>query len=148
MKQWLLKGTDILGDSQTERFNNLFGGGLRITTTIDLDQQARAEASIREILPGQGTDPRTPDAGLVSIDPQTGYVRAMVGGYDYFGTHEYRQSNLALGSGRQTGSSFKPVVLATALEQRHHPGPGVRPARRRTRCPGNGTGFRRAGAER
>jgi penicillin-binding protein 1A len=39
----------------------------------------------------------------------------MVGGYDYFGTHDYRQTNLAKGVGRQTGSAFKPVVLATAI---------------------------------
>ena len=39
----------------------------------------------------------------------------MVGGYDYFGTHDYRQTNLALVGDRQIGSAFKPIVLATAL---------------------------------
>lgn len=115
VKQWLLKDSNALGTSQAERYNNLYRGGLTITTTIDLDLQAMAEQSIAKVLPGQGTDPRTPDAGLVSLDPRTGYVKAMVGGYDYFSNHSYRQTNLAKGAGRQTGSAFKPIVLATAL---------------------------------
>ena len=115
VKEWLLKDSDALGTSQAERYNNLYRGGLKITTTIDLDMQAMAEQSIARVLPGQGTDPKTPDAGLVSLDPRTGFVKAMVGGYNYFGTHDYRQTNLAKGAGRQTGSAFKPIVLATAL---------------------------------
>ena len=115
VKEWLLKDSDALGSSQAERYNNLYRGGLKITTTIDLDMQAMAEQSVARVLPGQGTDPRTPDAGLVSLDPHTGFVKAMVGGYDYFGTHDYRQTNLAKGAGRQTGSAFKPIVLATAI---------------------------------
>ena len=115
VKEWLLKDSDALGKSQAERYNNLYRGGLRITTTIDLDVQAMAERSIAKVLTNQGRDPRTPDAGLVSLDPRTGYVKAMVGGYDYFGTHDYRQTNLARGAGRQTGSAFKPIVVATAL---------------------------------
>lgn len=115
VKAYLLKGSDLLGKTQGERYNNLYRGGLRIQTTIDLDLQAKAEASIAQVLPKQGVDPKVPDAALVSIDPKSGYVKAMVGGRDYFGTSDYRQTNLAMGAGRQTGSSFKPIVLATAL---------------------------------
>ena len=130
VKDWLLRGTDALGDTQAERFDKLYRGGLRINTTIDLDLQAQAERSIREVLGNQGVDPRSPDAALVSVEPRTGYVRAMVGGYNYFGTHAYRQTNLAKGSGRQTGSSFKPIVLATALGngvslQKRYPAPAA-----------------------
>jgi penicillin-binding protein 1A len=124
VKDWLLRGTDALGSTQAERFDALYRGGLRINTTIDLDLQAQAERSIREVLGSQGVDPRSPDAALVSVEPRTGYVRAMVGGHNYFGSHSYRQTNLAKGSGRQTGSSFKPIVLATALDN------GVSPAKR------------------
>lgn len=116
VKDWLLNDSDALGESTAERREALLRGGLRIDTTIDLNLQAAAEEAIRGVLPGQGTDPRVPDAALVSIEPRSGFVRAMVGGHDYFGTHSYRQTNLAAGAGRQTGSAFKPIVMAAALE--------------------------------
>lgn len=115
VKEYLLKESNALGDTQGERYNNLYRGGLRIHTTIDLDLQAQAEQSIAQVLPGQGSDPKVPDASLVSIVPTTGEIKVMVGGRDYFGTSDYRQTNLARGAGRQTGSSFKPIVFATAL---------------------------------
>ncbi|MFZ4519729.1 MAG: transglycosylase domain-containing protein [Microthrixaceae bacterium] len=140
VKDLLLNRSDILGTGASERYRNLFRGGLRITTTIDLRLQSAAEASVRSALPGQGSDPRTPDAALVSIEPRTGFVKAMVGGPDYWGTLPYRQANLAMGAGRQTGSAFKPIVLATAL------GNGVSTSRRfdapssvTHRLPGGGT---------
>jgi len=116
VKDWLLNDSDALGKTPGARREALLRGGLSITTTIDLNLQDQANESIAQVLPGQGTDPKTPDAALVSIEPGTGFVRAMVGGYNYFGTHSYRQSNLAMGAGRQTGSSFKPIVMATALD--------------------------------
>jgi penicillin-binding protein 1A len=110
------------GRTEAERVNLLLNGGLRIHTTIDLSMQAAAEASATEIYPNQAraiTDPRkSPDVALVAIDPRTGWVKAMLGGYDYFDTdnqiHSYAQVNLAT-SGRQAGSTFKPIALAAAL---------------------------------
>lgn len=115
VKSWLLSESDALGDNQAERYDNLLRGGLTITTTIDLDLQAEAEASIAEILPGQGANPRMPDAALTSIEPRTGFIKAMVGGRDFWGGHPYAKLNLAEGAGRSTGSAFKPIALATAL---------------------------------
>ena len=123
VKNWLLRESDVLGTTPAERREMLLRGGLEIVTSIDLGLQAKAEEAIAGVLQGQGVDPRTPDAALVSIEPRTGYVKAMVGGYDYFGTHSYRQTNLAVGGGRSTGSAFKPIVMATALES------GVSPAK-------------------
>jgi penicillin-binding protein 1A len=116
VKRWLLTESDALGDSQAERYNNLLRGGLTITTTIDLQAQATAEAAVAEILPDQVANPRTPDAALTSIDPATGHILAMVGGKDFWGGHPYAKLNLAEGLGRSTGSAFKPIVAATALQ--------------------------------
>ena len=62
-------------------------------------------------------NPKDPEAAIVAVEPQTGFVRAIIGGRNW----DASQVNLALGrlgggSGRQAGSSFKPFVLATAFE--------------------------------
>jgi penicillin-binding protein 1A len=100
------------GPTPEARRDLLYEGGLRIYTTIDLSLQAAAEDAIAQVMPGGG-----PEAALVSLDPHTGYVKAMVGGPDYWGTQQSAQYNLAMGQGRGTGSAFKPIVLATALTQ-------------------------------
>ncbi len=51
------------------------------------------------------------EAALVALEPDTGFIRAMIGGYDYI-RGEY---NRALYAKRQPGSAFKPVIYAAAL---------------------------------
>jgi penicillin-binding protein 1A len=87
----------------------VFGGGLVVKTTIDLGLQQRARAAISKWLTG----PNMPTAALVAVDPRNGRVLAMVGGQNY----RESQFNLAVQGERQPGSSFKPFVLATALDQ-------------------------------
>ena len=87
----------------------VFGGGLKVKTTIDLGLQQRARAAISKWLTG----PYKPAAALVALDPRDGRVLAMVGGENY----RESQFNLAVQGERQPGSSFKPFVLAAALEQ-------------------------------
>jgi penicillin-binding protein 1A len=94
----------------------VFGGGLRVKTTIDLDLQKSARDAISKWL----TDPEGPSAALVAIDPRDGAVKAMIGGNNY----RKSQFNLAVQGVRQPGSAFKPFVLATALRQ------GISPATR------------------
>jgi penicillin-binding protein 1A len=89
--------------------SQVFGGGLRVQTTIDLNLQRLAREAISKWL----TDPEGPSAALVAIDPQNGKVLAMVGGNNY----RKSQFNLAVQAERQPGSSFKPFVLATALQE-------------------------------
>ncbi|QDG49673.1 PBP1A family penicillin-binding protein [Persicimonas caeni] len=62
---------------------------------------------------------RGPDSALVSIDPKTRDVVAMVGGYSF----EYNEYNHATQAKRQTGSTFKPFVYGAALASK-----GVTPA--------------------
>jgi penicillin-binding protein 1A len=86
----------------------VFGAGLRVRTTLDLDLQDIGRQAISKWL----TAPDGPQAALVALDPKTGNVLAMIGG-------NYRESqfNLAVQAERQPGSAFKPIVLATALEE-------------------------------
>lgn len=88
-----------LGSDALER------GGLKIYTTMDPEAQRDAAESIDEVLPL----PDDPSAAVVSVEPQTGAIRAIAGEKDGF--------NLALDARRQPGSSFKPFVLAAALRR-------------------------------
>jgi penicillin-binding protein 1A len=87
----------------------VFGGGLKVTTTIDMDLQLKARAAIESVL----HNPYGPAAALVAIDPQTGAVKAMFGGRNF----RRSQFNLAAQARRQPGSAFKPIVLATAMNE-------------------------------
>jgi penicillin-binding protein 1A len=84
----------------------VFGGGLKVKTTIDPELQSAAEETIAGRLAGVG-----PDASLVAIENRTGEVKAMVGGTDFDAT----PFNLATYGHRQPGSAFKPFILVRAL---------------------------------
>lgn len=113
VRNWFLANPEF-GDTRQARAHLLYGGGLRIYTTVDLELQAKAEAARDQILPNGETDP---EVGIVAMEPATGAVRAMVGGRDFFGETRSAKYNLAMSSGRPGGSTFKPFVLATALSQ-------------------------------
>ena len=91
----------------------VYGGGLRVYTSLDMRMQAAAWQAIQSTLDQSGD----PEAALVAVD-DLGFVRAMVGGRDF----EKSEVNLAVGkqgggSGRQAGSAFKPFVLTEAVRQ-------------------------------
>jgi membrane peptidoglycan carboxypeptidase len=119
--------------------SEVYGGGLRVQTTLDPAVQAAASAAVDSTLAGTSAPL---DMALAAVEPSTGFVPALVGGRG-FGTTS--QVNEALGgcdpppgagaavqvaatcwsghsitgggSGRQPGSSWKPFTLATAFEQ-------------------------------
>jgi penicillin-binding protein 1A len=53
-----------------------------------------------------------PEGALLALEPQTGYIKAMVGGYDFFKS----EFNRAVQARRQPGSAFKPFVYIAAIE--------------------------------
>lgn len=85
-------------------------------TTIDMRLQEAAEAAIESSLRESGESYNVGQAALVSMEPD-GTVRAMVGGRDY-GQSTFNRATRAR---RQPGSSFKPYVYATALENGYTP---------------------------
>ncbi|MEY2403288.1 MAG: penicillin-binding protein [Acidimicrobiaceae bacterium] len=86
-------------------------GGLTVKTTLDPMVQQAAE---EEVAKSMGNNDANLQMSLVAVEPPTGYVRAIVGGRD-FNSSQYNTG--VLFPGRQTGSSFKPFVLAAALEE-------------------------------
>jgi len=90
-------------------------GGLKVTTTLDPKKQKIAEEAINH---GVMRNRRynASNAALVSIDPRTGQILAMVGSYDYFDVEHDGNVNVALRN-RQPGSSFKPYAYATAFKK-------------------------------
>jgi penicillin-binding protein 1A len=123
----------------------VYGGGLTVRTTIDPRMQVAAEKTAASALKGTKA---TLEMSIVSVEPITGFVKALVGGRSF----EIDQVNLALGkcqtkeavtkrlkgrspkiapkcdgsidgggSGRSPGSTIKPIVLAAAFEQNFPP---------------------------
>jgi penicillin-binding protein 1A len=85
-------------------------------TTLDTRLQKAAEAALESTLRESGDAYNVHQGAIVSMDPQDGAIRAMVGGRDY-GVSTF---NRAVNAFRQPGSSFKPYVYATAVEMLHY----------------------------
>ncbi len=92
----------------------VYAGGLRVYTTLDLDMQKAAEEALNSLLPAGEPDSsglRQPQGAVISIEPRTGQIRAMVGG------RGEDQFNRAVQAVRQPGSAIKPLIYAAAFEQ-------------------------------
>jgi 1A family penicillin-binding protein len=97
----------------------LENGGLRVYTTLDYGKQQLAQQLISESdasLKKYGAS----NAALVSLDPKTGQIIAMVGSKDYYDNSIDGQVNVTIRP-RQPGSSFKPFAYATAFEKGYQP---------------------------
>lgn len=116
----------------SDRFGDeIYRGGFRVYTTLDVDMQRAAQAAMAEGWAEIEGDPRfrhpryeefdtvrsfagsTPylQGAFIALDPETGHVRAMIGGRDY-GQSKFDRARLAQ---RQAGSSFKPFVYTAAI---------------------------------
>jgi membrane peptidoglycan carboxypeptidase len=102
-----------LGATEAERAQRIYGGGLRIHTTLQPALQEIARATLARRL----GDPTDPEAAIAMVDPTTGHVVAAVGNR----SHEDLQYDLPTQARRQPGSTFKAFVLATAVAEGWHP---------------------------
>lgn len=87
----------------------VYRAGLQVQTTLDPSWQAGAEAALARLGTAGGGGPQ---GSLVALDPQTGAIRAMIGGRDY----SQSPFNRITQARRQPGSAFKAIVYADALE--------------------------------
>lgn len=96
-------------------------GGLKVYTSLDIEKQKAAEEAIKT---GEAKFTRygASNAALVSIDPKTGQILAMVGSKDFFNQEIDGNVNVTTHT-RQPGSSFKPFAYATAWKKPNW-GPG------------------------
>lgn len=104
--------TDVLRTLEDQYGRDLLlQGSLKIYTTLDMKLQQAAEAALQRGIQNysrQGVN----QGAIVLIDLKTGYVRALVGGRNF----DESQYNAITQGRRQPGSSFKPIVYATAFE--------------------------------
>ena len=91
------------------------GAGLRIHTTLDPDLQTEAEQAVREGVASLA-DRQVTNGALVALDPETGYILAMVGSADFNDRSIDGQVNVALRC-RQPGSSIKPLTYVASFER-------------------------------
>lgn len=91
--------------------DELEAGGLTVETTLDPKWQKLAQDTIAKAIARYGRGQRFSGAALVSLDPRTGEIKALVGGDDF----NESQFNRATQAMRQPGSTFKAFVYATAI---------------------------------
>lgn len=91
----------------------LYQGGLKIYTTLDSRMQKAAEyAVVKQAATFASRGITAKDVALVSIEPQTGAIKAMVGGVEW----DKNQINMAVAP-RQPGSAIKPLYYAAAINE-------------------------------
>ena len=118
------KGTIALEDMKwaQRRLKNVKDVGSAVVRQSATPRQMLKIGDIIEVLPKEGNLEsgifvleQTPlvEGSLLALDPRTGAVQAMAGGYDFTRS----QFNRAVSARRQPGSAFKPLIYATALQQ-------------------------------
>lgn len=96
-------------------------GGLKVITTLNYDFQSSAEEIVNKYALQNEKAFNAQNAGLIAIDPKTGQILTMVGSRDYYDTKIDGNYNVTTATNRQPGSSFKPIVYATAFMKGYTP---------------------------
>ncbi|MCX6021753.1 MAG: transglycosylase domain-containing protein, partial [Chloroflexi bacterium] len=103
---------NLLAERLGER--GLYKQSLKVTTSLDLDMQHKAEELVKQHIARVGPGLGAGDMAMVALDPAVGEVRVMVGSVDYNNDKISGQVNMAT-SPRMPGSSIKPYVYLTAF---------------------------------
>ena len=115
-------------------------GGLKVVTTLDYDLQSKAESIIKTHVLENAKKYHATNGSLITIDVKTGQILTMVGSRDYFDNEIPGNFNTATAL-RQPGSSFKPIVYATAFMKGYNPNTILFdvPTEFNTKCSANST---------
>ncbi|MFH1966295.1 MAG: PBP1A family penicillin-binding protein [Patescibacteria group bacterium] len=108
---------EYLEEKYGRKYTDINMAGLKVQTTLDWDLQQLAQEVITEGVEKNESTYRATNAALVSIDPKTGQVLALVGSKNY----SEDQFNVATSPNRQPGSSFKPFAYAMAFKNGYSP---------------------------
>lgn len=106
---------ELFGEDIVER------GGLKVTTTLDLPLQEKAQQIVADEITAVESFNITNGAAVV-MDPRNGEIISMVGSRDYFSETIDGQFNVAVDGLRQPGSSIKPITYLAMFERGFHPG--------------------------
>ena len=128
-----IENSELFGATPKERSQRLLRGGLTITTTLDMNKQAAADAAVQEYVPTG--DPSNVKAALSSVEPGTGRIVALSQNTNYGVATEDDPSTTQISlnadashgglenydgtSGFQPGSTFKAFVLAEWYQEGH-----------------------------
>ncbi len=96
-------------------------GGLRVTTTLDMNYQRLAEMLARRHVSEIGPEHNLTNASLVALKPGSGEILAMLGSLNFKDESIDGNVNVAL-SAQQPGSAIKPITYAAALSPRPESG--------------------------
>lgn len=113
----------MVKDYLTEKYGDdlVNNGGLKVTTTLDWNQQQIAEKAVSDGAKRNAEMYKGKNAALVAQDPKTGQILALVGSADYFDPSIDGNFNVASQGLRQPGSTFKPFAYLTAFEKGYTP---------------------------
>lgn len=92
-------------------------GGLKVITTLDWDKQEAAQNAVDDLAEDVLVPANANNTSLVSLDPTTGQIVAMIGSKDFFDDDINGKFNVATLGRRQPGSSIKPIIFAAAFEK-------------------------------
>ncbi len=111
--------TDYVRSWLIDRYGEdiVYTSGLKVYTTLDTRLQRYAFIAVKTGVLRLKKRYDGLQSALLAMDPKTGYIKAMVGGFSY----EKSQFNRALQAERQPGSSFKPFIYLTAISQGYMP---------------------------